>query len=178
MTDPPGPPDPGYEPELDEHHDWLRARARSQLGERLRRVLDSEDLAQETELAALEGMAGKRFPNRRAFRGWLGTILRNLAARRGRRAGATAEGSLDAVLGRERSPSSAVRAAELGRRMRALMGRLPERDRNLVALRLVDDLSFREVAERMSVSEANARMIFSRSVKRMRELAGEDGARR
>jgi RNA polymerase sigma-70 factor (ECF subfamily) len=169
--DPSPAPDRSYAPDLDADRAWLRERARRQLGGPLRRVLDSEDLTQETQLKALEGLDGRRFANRRAFRGWLAAILRNVAAQRARRVRGEAE--LGEVAGRERSPSSAARASDERRSMRRLLARLPERDRKVVAFRLVEELSFREVAERTGTTEAHARMIFSRGVRRLREATGE-----
>ena len=50
----------------------------------------------------------------------------------------------------------------------ALMGELPGRDQKVVTLRIVEGLSFREVGIRLEVSEAHARVIFSRSIARLR----------
>jgi len=171
-------PEPAYDPDLDADRAWLRERARRQIGGSLRRVLDSEDLAQETQLKAIEHLHGRHFANRRAFRGWLAAILRNVAAQRARRLRGRGEADLAEIPGRERAPSSAARASDERRRARGLLTRLPEKERKVVALRLVEELRFREVAKRTGTTEAHARMIFSRGIRRLREAAGEPGPER
>lgn len=166
--------DAPFQADLDAEAPWIRSQAQRALGRRLRSTLDSEDIAQEARLRALPHLDAKRFPNRRAFRGWLRTIVRNVAAQTGRRP-RIGEGGVEwgEVAGEERSPSSKARRKESVLVVRRMLGRLPERDRKVVALRLEEDLPFKEVAQRLDLSESHARMIFSRSIRKLREDGGE-----
>lgn len=171
------PPPPGFRPELDKEQSWLRQQARRLIGRRLRSVVDSQDLSQDAQLSALREMDGKRFENRPAFRGWLRRILGNRARdlARGQRAGLPEDASWSRIPGRELTPSRVLQGSpehgDLWRRLR----RLPERERAVLRLRIVEELSFAELAQRLSISEGNARVIFHRGVAHLREGAGHDG---
>ena len=165
------PSSPGFRPELDKEHTWLRRKARRLIGGRLRGVVESQDLAQDAGLAALRQVEGKQFENRRAFRGWLARILGNRARdlARAQRGPRDEPASWSRVPGREPTPSQGLAAyPEHGDLWRALQ-RLPERERAVVRLRIVDELSFAELAQRLEISEGNARVIFHRSIGRLKE---------
>jgi len=55
----------------------------------------------------------------------------------------------------------------------SLVGRLPDRQRIAVILRVMEDRSFAEVAELLGVSEANARKLVSRGVAALRTHLSE-----
>jgi len=57
----------------------------------------------------------------------------------------------------------------------AAFARLPESQRSVVVLKLVRGLSFEEVAGALGISEAAARMRFSRALKHVRALLVEEG---
>jgi len=57
----------------------------------------------------------------------------------------------------------AIHHEELAR-FEAAVASLPERSREVLALRLVEGLSHREMAERLGTSEANSRMLLSRAL--------------
>jgi RNA polymerase sigma-70 factor, ECF subfamily len=166
-----------FRPELDKEQSWLRWQARRMLGPRLRTQLDSQDLSHDAQVAALRGLHGRRFENRGAFRGWLSRILGNRVrdlARAQRPAGAQ-QNSWSQVPGRDASASRVheldPEQTDLWRRLRVL----PERERAVVRMRLVDELSFAELAQRLSISEGNARLLFHRSIRRLRELPDPAG---
>ncbi len=166
-----------FRPELDKEQSWLRWQARRLLGPRLRTQIDSQDLSHDAQLAALRGIGGRRFENRGAFRGWLGRILGSRARdlSRAQRPAGGQPLSWSHVPGRDPSPSRALELgpeqADLWRRLRVL----PERERAIVRMRIVDELSFAELAQRLSISEGNARLLFHRSIRRLREVAGATG---
>ncbi len=152
---------------------WVRRRARRLLGPALRRLLDTDDLVQEARAVELKEGTPERFPNRRARRAWLGVVLRNLAAKAARRVDRRDEtrSGWSALAGREKSPSARLHTSEQRAALRALLRRLDDRDRKVVTLRIVEGLPFREVAARLELSEAHARVIFSRAVARLRSSA-------
>jgi len=57
---------------------------------------------------------------------------------------------------------------ELSRLARQL-ARLPEKERRVVLLRAYNGFEYREIAKAMNISEVNARKIFSRSLKKLRD---------
>jgi len=170
------PPSPGFRPELDKEQSWLRQQARRIIGKRLRSVVDSQDLSQDAQLSALRDLEKRQFANRNAFRGWLRQILGNRARdvargeRRSPEPGAE-DPSWSRIPGRELSPSRILQGtAEHGDLWRKLR-KLPERERAVLRLRIVEELSFAELAQRLSISEGNARVIFHRGVQHLRESA-------
>lgn len=151
---------------------WLRRQARRAIGSRLRRFVDSADLAQEAHLAAQRGMNGKSFPNRGAFRAWLLVILNRLAiheARRDRGIEVLEGGSQHSM--RCETPSHGLAQHEASHRLRARIEGLPARERRVVLMRVVEDAPFARIAESLAISEGNARIVFHRAMKRLREGA-------
>lgn len=109
-----------------------------------------------------------------AFSTWLFTIARNVATDhlRGRRV----EISLDAVRDYPAPGSlheTVTRAAEM-RRLAALLAQLPDRDRELVALKYGAQLNNREIARQVGMSESNVGTTLHRIVARLRERWSEE----
>ena len=48
--------------------------------------------------------------------------------------------------------------------------RLPERDKRIIILRLYNDMEYRDIAMAMNLSVVNVRKIYSRALKKLREL--------
>jgi len=172
-------PSPGYRPDLSHEQSWILRTARRLLGRRLRSAMDSQDLSQEAQLAAIKDLDQRRFENHRAFRGWLRRILSNRArdaARIHERVAPLTGGRTSSALwsdlpSREPSPSwHCQNHSETGDFSRAL-ARLPERPRTVLRLRLAEGLSFAEIGVRLQLSEVNARLIFHRAVKELRQNA-------
>ena len=171
--------DSGQQPRWSKHQSWARRRARRLLGPHLRSEMDSQDLAQASFAEAWQARSCTRFDSPWAFRAWLSRVMGNLAVKAARRADRQ-QGGLepDELAGRSSgSPSARMRGAERLGIARSLLKRLETREREVVTLRVVEDLSFREVGRRVGVSEGNARVIFSRSIKKLRELPGHDADR-
>jgi len=139
------------------------------MGSRLRGWVESGDLAQQVQYEALRTYERKTFPNLRAFRGWLLRILSNLAASESRRLGIEQEvgGAPDAPHN-GRSPSRIVAARDSENWMRDRLGVLAERERLIVLSRVVDGQAFSVIGEQLDVSEGHARVIFHRSLEKLR----------
>ena len=159
---------------LGRERSWLRRQAHRLIGPKMRRWTDSEDLAHMAHVEAQRDLEGRSFANRRAFRGWLRVILGRLASREGRR-----EGGIEVIAagtsrlpGRGRSPSQGAALADSGRWLRERIEGLPPRDKRVVLMRVVEDQPFGTIAARLSISEGNARVIFHRALKRLREECG------
>ena len=182
MTPSPPPPEPD-DPELvararsgderslgslvDRHHGSVYRTA-------LAIVRDEElaaDVAQDAFLKAFRGLDG--FRGDAAFRTWLLTIAANEARTQLRRATRRRETPLDEagplLAGQPNPGETAVLRLEAAR-VRATLGRLPEKQRMAVTLRLEDGLSFREVGEVIGSSEGAARVNYFHGVRRLREM--------
>ena len=117
----------------------------------LRHRADAEDAAQETFIRVVNGLP--RYEHRGEFRAWIFRIARNQAAltakRRGRigarETGVEAE-TLHAFAAEENDDALAV--AERAAGLRAAVAALPAAEREVVELRLNEDLKFREIAAR------------------------------
>jgi RNA polymerase sigma-70 factor (ECF subfamily) len=72
------------------------------------------------------------------------------------------------------SPSARLRRDELRSRLRHALARLGENDREVLVLRYLEDLSPREIAAVLEISEAAVKMRQLRALQRLRELLGDD----
>jgi RNA polymerase sigma-70 factor (ECF subfamily) len=84
---------------------------------------------------------------------------------------ALAERLLDSGKG----PSAALRRDELRNRVRAALDRLPERDREVLVLRHLEQLSTSETAEVIGASEGAVKMRLLRAAQRLHQLLHEEG---
>ncbi len=116
----------------------------------LRNRADAEDAAQETFVRIVKGLP--KYEHRGRFRAWLFQIARNQAAatakrrkRIGERELGTEPEQLGALASEEDGDLEDVERSALLRR--AIEG-LPEAEREVVLLRLDEDLKFREIAVR------------------------------
>jgi RNA polymerase sigma-70 factor (ECF subfamily) len=80
----------------------------------------------------------------------------------------------DRLLAQGGGPSAGLRRHEQRDRVRAALARLPDRDREVLVLRCLEDLSTAEAAAVLGVSEGAARVRLLRAMQRLRDLlAGE-----
>ncbi|HEX8204649.1 MAG TPA: sigma-70 family RNA polymerase sigma factor, partial [Solirubrobacteraceae bacterium] len=161
---------------MDVDHDELFARHSEEILAFLaRRTLDPQaalDLTGETFAVAWASRRRFRGGDDDAARAWLYGIARNLLRAYLRRG--YAERRALARLGVEPvelSPESHVRIEELAglaalrRAIAAELERLPARQREALVLRVVDELSFEQVAERLGITPENARARVSRALR-------------
>lgn len=128
----------------------------------LRRLGDpraAEDAVQETMLRAYRALP--RFNGEYHLRAWLHRILTNVChdeGNRRRRDGVLLERAVSLVDTSAPSADEVVEVLPLpGDRMQEALEALPGGYRDALVLRYGDDLSFREVADRLSITEENAR---------------------
>jgi len=133
------------------------------------------DAAQDTFVKALGRLEGFRGDS--SFRTWLLAIARNEALGAIRSLSRRREETLtdaEHILDDELAPDQrAIRAEDL-RRIRGALGRLPEKQRLSVTLRLFDGLSFREVAEVIESTAGAARVNYHYGIGRLREWLNEE----
>lgn len=161
------------------HRSWLRLRARSLLSRRARRSLDESDAAHEALLLARENRHQVTLAGRAQERSWLWTILRNLIVTRMRREDRQiewGEWAADRLATSGAGPVALSTNSREGCNARRLLDALPTREREVVRLRIEEDLSFAAVARRLDLTEGHARVLFHRSLQELRQRVQSDGA--
>ncbi|MDT8368724.1 MAG: RNA polymerase sigma factor [Longimicrobiales bacterium] len=112
-----------------------------------------------------------------AFRSWMMTIVKNEGLGALRRSGRRRESTLDAVapLAAEGlGPAETAMLNDEASRARALIDRLPEKQRLAVTLRIDEDLSFREVGEVIGSTEGAARVNYHHGMTKLRSWMTEE----
>ncbi len=79
------------------------------------------------------------------------------------------------IAGHETSPSQALAKAELGERLRLALGQLDDDERDLILWRHFEQLSARDMAQLLQISEAAASKRYIRAVERLRSILLELG---
>ena len=145
----------------------------------------AEEVVQDTWLAVLHGLDG--FEGRSSLRTWVFRILVNRARTTGRQEQrsvpvADPEPAVDparfAASGSWADPpehwieaaEARVQAGELADRIQAWMDELPARQRQVVILRDVEEMSSEEVCAVLAISDANQRVLLHRGRSRLRQL--------
>jgi RNA polymerase sigma-70 factor (ECF subfamily) len=126
---------------------------------------DSEELASE----AVEGMVKsiRRLREPDAFEGWFWTIARNRLRSRLRRKGRV-ERELE--YGPVDDPESIVMARQEHVTIRMAMARLSDRDRQILWLREVEQLSHEEIAYKLTMRPGAVRVAVLRARRRLTEI--------
>ena len=145
----------------------------------------AEEVVQDTWLAVLRGLDG--FEGRSSLRTWVFRILVNRARTTGTREQrrvpvADPEPAVDPsrfdASGSWADPperwietaEARIEAGKLADRIRARMDDLPARQRQVVILRDVEEMSSEEVCAVLAISEANQRVLLHRGRSRLRQL--------
>ncbi len=129
------------------------------------------DVAQDAFLKAFRGLDG--FRGDAAFRTWMVSIAANEARSMLRRVGRRRETGLESaevVPAPGTSPADRALQRLEADRVRSLLGRLPEKQRLAVTLRIEEGMSFREVGKAIGSSEGAARVNYFHGVRRLREM--------
>ena len=150
----------------------------------------AEEVVQDTWLAVLRGLDA--FEGRSSLKTWLFRILVNQARTTGTKEHRSVPipdpepAGFDASGGWAEPPEHWIEAAEgrleagnLADRLRTLMDELPARQREVVLLRDVEELTSDEVCSVLSISDGNQRVLLHRGRSRLRQLFEDEfrGAR-
>jgi RNA polymerase sigma-70 factor (ECF subfamily) len=177
---------------FDRYHAYLHVLARAQLGRHLRGKCDSADVVQETLLEAHRDFAAFNGSAEPELLAWLRRILSHNLFNEARRFGAqqrdtSREVSLDQVrAGVEHSsvalarglaadtptPSQVASQRESAVRLADALARLPDDYRDVLLLRIFEELPAEEVAQRMNRSAGAVRMLQMRALQALREVMG------
>lgn len=128
----------------------------------------AEDMTSETFRKALEHLADFS-EGKGSFTSWLYRIARNTLIDHWRTA--KAEDPLEEALeiGASVDMAGAVDAKEQLNQVKVYLTKLSDDERQVVLLRVWDGLSYAEIAEAMDRTEGSAKMLFSRTVKKMKQ---------
>jgi RNA polymerase sigma-70 factor, ECF subfamily len=180
-------------PLLERHRQRLRHMIAVRLDPRLRARVDPSDVVQESLAEAdrklsdyarrrpvpfypwLRSLAWERLVHmhRRHIRAQRRSVRRELAARPPLPEDPV-EQLAQRLAGRGSSPSARLQRSELRGLVQTALARLSEDDREVLVLRYLEDLSTREIAAVLGLSESAVKMRQLRALQRLRELLGED----
>jgi RNA polymerase sigma-70 factor (ECF subfamily) len=134
---------------------------------------DADDVAQETFLRAFRALPGFRGDS--ALRTWLFRIAMNLAINIGRARSTHPTESYDDPDSGRPEPSEApseerrILAGEQARRVRAAVDGLPPRQRQVVILRMYEELQFNEIASVLDCPIGTAKANFFHAMNNLRK---------
>ncbi len=171
---------------LGRHRAAIRRAIQLRLDRRLAARVDASDVVQETYLEASrrlsDYLAGESMP----FALWLHWLAREQVLMCHRRhlaadkravhreiAGLPADTSaqfVGGILGKGPSPSRNLAAAELAERLRSALGQLNEDERDLILWRHFEQLTNRETAQLLHITDAAASKRYVRALERLRGL--------
>jgi len=180
---------------LEPYRKYLKLLARMQIGPKLQVKADESDVVQETFLEAHCG-----FPNFRGeseaelvewlrsilamrlaelFRRYLGTQQRDIRLEQqieqdlGRSTIILRSGVITGLASPESSPSQRAIRHEEGVHLAEALADLPEEYREVIVLRNLEALPFKQVAQRMGKSEDSVEKLWLRGLARLRQRMGE-----
>ena len=154
-------------PHLDAAYNLARWLARSDA--------DAEDIVQDALLRAFRAFEGLRGEQ---FRPWLLAIVRNCwrnkmgdAARRK----SDGDDALDEIVSDASDPEAAAIQSSEARRLNLIMGLLPDDLREVLVLREMEDLSYRQIADAIGVpiGTVMSRLARARALLRDKWIAGD-----
>jgi RNA polymerase sigma-70 factor (ECF subfamily) len=144
-----------------------------------RRLVDNPDVAEEVVQDALCQVLRrwKSFRGESSFGTWMMQIVVNSARDRLRRNRETSALSAELCEIRSAEPHQQAAAAELSMLIRAMIDRLPERQREVALLSIGEGMNAAEVASILQITEANVHTCLHLARKRIAQAIGFDYAR-
>lgn len=133
----------------------------------LGRFADAQDVTQEVFLAAYQTLDGLRQPDR--FAGWLRGIAVNHCRRHRRAQVVWTADSADLALWKDRrpDPEEALEEKEQGRRLERLLGALTEKNRLVVTLFYLEEMSYEEIGRFLGVPVSTVKGRLHKARKRL-----------
>ena len=173
---------------LQEHRVYLTLLAKIQIGRRMQAKADPDDVVQEVFLDAHRQFAHFRGDTYEAIAAWLRSILAGQLAQLVRGYCATGarnlkleisiEQELNAssaalasqLAGSQSSPSESFRKREEFRQLAEMLEQLPKEYRDVILYRMIESLSFVDIANRMERTGDSVQKLWVRGLKMLREL--------
>ncbi len=174
---------------LEAYRAYLGLLARVEIGRRLQGKVDASDIVQETFLEAHRNFAQFRGGCEAEFVAWLrailaariGDLVRHYLGTQGRDVARERRLETDidhswraldrGLFALQPSPSQHVAQREQGVLVATALARLPDDYRDVIVLRHLEELTFPEVAERMSRTVDSVQKLWVRALARLRQLA-------
>ncbi|HYT94774.1 MAG TPA: sigma-70 family RNA polymerase sigma factor [Gemmataceae bacterium] len=139
---------------------------------------ESSSVVQEGLLAVAEHREQFRGTTAAEFLGWLTMIVRNKALqrlKRGRKVQPLPEGSgAEMLVDNASSPSARASRREQAARLHEALARLPQQYRDVLVWRNLEELSYEEIASRLTISAGAVRQLWVRAVRKLRAELGDD----
>jgi RNA polymerase sigma-70 factor, ECF subfamily len=132
---------------------------------------DVDDVFQETWIRVVR--SAHRYDPTQRFSAWLFAIAWNLVKDRWSRRVPQDDVDLAEMASRERSPEERVVDADRARRVRDVVARLPERLAQAILLRYFEELSEKDVAERLGIPLGTVKSRLHHGLKRLAETIDE-----
>jgi RNA polymerase sigma-70 factor (ECF subfamily) len=151
---------------------YARAIASQRLRPKLRRRLDSVDVAQDVGSQVLKDFPKFRGKGEKTLLAWVGRITRNKLALLGRRVKPMDAAVMDGLSGvgdEAPTPSSSAEARDQSVRVARLVDGLSREEREALTLRHCEGLTFEQIGEKLGKSRETARTTFARAEERFRE---------
>jgi RNA polymerase sigma-70 factor (ECF subfamily) len=139
----------------------------------LRQPADAEDIAQDAFIRAYENL--RRYHLDKRFSTWLFTIASNLCRNRLRYRRYHPVASPPDQLPGGRDPALEVAQEDRHRQVRGALDRLPYNYRAPLVLRFFNDLSYKEIAEVLSLPEGTVKTRIHRAKVQLKEVLEKDG---
>ena len=134
---------------------------------------DAEDVVQDAFVRALERI--DTLQKGRPFRPWLYRIVVNQALNlRRRRRVRTTDPLPETAPSRERLPDRALENRQLGERLRTALDTLPERQRTIVVLADMEDMSSTEIGAVLDIADGTVRWHLHQARRTLRLALGEE----
>jgi len=174
----------------------LMAYIERQLGTALRKKVEPDDIFQDTSAEAVRSLSGAAITERDPF-GWLCQIAERKIIDLHRRffdaqkrdagrevplsapsgGGETQNaGLINMLVASMTTPSQAFSRNAREERLFEALAALPEDQREALRLRYIENLPSKQIAERLSKTDAAVRVMLTRSLKKLQDLLGEEGA--
>lgn len=149
---------------------WVSAR----LSNRLRKLVDPEDVAQEVLIAVHQALDSYQDRSPRGFHAWLFRIAENRIRDLSDYASARKRQPGEPIVPTQTTPSTAAMRSEAFERVRAALLRLPDDYRRVIQLRRLEEREVPAIAGEMGRSENAVRILYCRALKALRDAMVEE----
>jgi RNA polymerase sigma-70 factor (ECF subfamily) len=133
---------------------------------------DVDDVFQETWIRVVR--SAHRYDPEQRFSAWLFAIAWNLVKDRWRRREQHADVDLATMPSPAHSPEEQALRADRAERLRAVVGQLPERLAQAILLRYFEELSEKDVAERLGIPVGTVKSRLHHGLKKLAEVINEE----
>lgn len=131
------------------------------------------DLIQEVFVRVLKNISG--FKEECSLKTWLFKIAHNIALNHissAYRRYHSHEDICDMNIADQNNPEMDLNRAQIGERLLLALKRLPSRQRAIVQLRIYDEMTFKEIADILTISEGGAKSNFFFALKNLKKILG------